>query len=47
MKLIQKELEAMKFEMVDSGMKIQYVPDKAGLAACSEFGREIGRAIGG
>jgi len=46
-KLVQKELEAMKFEMIDSGLKIQYVPDKAGKETCAEFGRKIGKAIFG
>lgn len=46
-KLISKELEAMKFELVDPGVKVQYVPDQEDLDACIEFGKKIGRAING
>ena len=46
-KLISKELEAMKFDLVDPGIKIQYVPDQEDLNACIEFGKKIGRAING
>lgn len=46
-KLINKEFEAMKFEIVDPGLKIQYVPDKEGLEICYEFGRKIGKAVKG
>jgi flavorubredoxin len=42
---IQKQLEEMQFEMIESGMKHQYVPDSTGLEACREMGRKIGRAI--
>ena len=44
-KLINNEFEAMKFEIIDKGMKIQYVPDGDGLEACSEYGKKIGRAV--
>ena len=44
-KLITQELEAMKFDVVDAGLRIQYVPDKEGLDAAFEFGRRIGKAI--
>lgn len=46
-KLINKELEAMKFDIIEPGIKIQYVPDKKGKDACFELGRKIGRAING
>ena len=46
-RLINRELEEMKFDLVDPGLRIQYVPDPEGLAACSELGRRIGRAING
>ncbi|MDM8526074.1 flavodoxin domain-containing protein [Desulfococcaceae bacterium HSG8] len=46
-KLIHKELEAMKFEMPDQGLRLQYVPDKEGLEQCAELGRKIGKAING
>ena len=44
-KLINKELEAMKFDIIDPGIKIQYVPEKKGLGACFELGQKIGKAI--
>ena len=44
-KLISQELEAMKFELVDSGVRVQYVPDQAALDACFALGQKIGRAI--
>jgi len=44
-KLINQELEAMKFDIIDPGIKIQYVPDQDGKDACFEFGRKIGKAI--
>ncbi len=44
-KLINKELEAMKFKVIDPGMKIQYVPDFEGLEACREFGRKIAQDL--
>jgi len=43
--LIRDELEKMKFEIMDPGIKIQYVPDSDGINACIEFGRKIGKAI--
>ena len=46
-KLINNELEAMKFEIIDPGLKVQYVPDKEALASCYELGRKIGRAVKG
>jgi len=33
-KLINKELEEIKFEIVDPGVKVQYVPDDKGIEAC-------------
>jgi flavorubredoxin len=45
--LIQKQLEEMQFEIIESGMKHQYVPDSNGLEACREMGRKIGRAVVG
>ena len=44
-KLVNAELEAMKFELIDNGLKIQYVPDSDGLEACMEYGKKIGRAV--
>ena len=44
-KFITKELEAMKFDMVTPGIKIQYVPDQEGLDACFAYGQQIGQAV--
>lgn len=44
-KIINEEFEAMKFEIIDNGLKIQYVPDGDQLEACSEYGKKIGRAV--
>ncbi len=43
--LINKELEEMKFDIIDPGVRIQYVPDEEGKAACFEFGKRIGKAV--
>lgn len=43
--LLQKHLEEMQFEIIEPGMKFQYVPDSKGLEACREMGRKIGRAV--
>jgi flavorubredoxin len=44
-KMINKELEAMKFDIVDPGLRVQYVPDKDALENCYELGRKIGKAV--
>jgi flavorubredoxin len=44
-KLIQSELEAMKFEILEPGLRIQYIPDDEGLDACYQYGQKIGRAV--
>ena len=46
-KMISSALEEMKFDLIDPGVRIQYVPDKEGLSTCFEFGRKIGKAIVG
>jgi flavorubredoxin len=45
MQHIQRELTEMKFDMVDPGLRLQYVPDAAGLSDCLAFGRKIGQAV--
>ena len=45
MKLIKRELEAMKFDIVEPGMKIQYVPGKEALDECFAYGQTIGKAV--
>ncbi len=44
-KLITQELEAMKFEVIAPGVRVQYIPNAAALDACFALGRKIGRAI--
>jgi flavorubredoxin len=44
-KLINKELEEMKFNVIDPGVRIQYVPEEKGLNACHELGRKIAGAL--
>jgi flavorubredoxin len=44
-KWINKELEAMKFNLIDPGLKIQYVPDEEGLKACQDLGKKIAQAL--
>ncbi|RLC28332.1 MAG: FprA family A-type flavoprotein, partial [Deltaproteobacteria bacterium] len=44
-KHVEQELEAMKFQLPEPGLKIQYVPDSAAKETCVEFGRRIGKAV--
>ena len=44
-KLINQELEAMKFDLVDPGVKIQYVPEDKGLEACYALGKKVAEAM--
>jgi flavorubredoxin len=44
-KLINEEFDAMKFDVIDPGIRIQYVPEKKGLSACFELGKKVGRAV--
>ena len=44
-RLINNELEAMKFDMVDPGLRIQYIPDQNGVEAAFQLGEKIGKAI--
>jgi flavorubredoxin len=39
--LINKELEEIKFQVPDPGIKVQYVPAEAGIEACRELARKI------
>jgi flavorubredoxin len=43
--LINKELEAMKFDVIDPGLRIPYVPDEKGLKACYDLGKKIADAL--
>jgi flavorubredoxin len=42
---INQEFEAMKLKVVDPGLKIQYVPDPKGLAACEELAKKIAQEL--
>jgi flavorubredoxin len=44
-KLINQELEAMKFDLVDPGLKIQFVPDSRGVEAALALGKKVGQAL--
>lgn len=45
-KLINEEFEAMKFKVIDPGLKVQYVPDEKGVAACYDLARKVAQALG-
>ena len=44
-KLITRELKEMEFELVDPGLRIQYVPDDKGIQACHELGKKIAQGL--
>jgi flavorubredoxin len=44
-KLIEAELEGMKVELIEPGLRVQFVPDEPVIESCYEFGRNIGRAV--
>ncbi|MDP6178383.1 MAG: flavodoxin domain-containing protein [Desulfatiglandales bacterium] len=44
-KLITRELYEMKFNVIEPGLKVQYVPDDKGVKACQELGRKIAKAL--
>jgi flavorubredoxin len=44
-KLINKELEEMKFELIDPGLNLRFVPDQEGLETAAQLGKKIGRAL--
>ncbi len=44
-KIVTSQLEEMKFDMIDPGIKIQYVPDEKGLESCYELGKKIAQAL--
>jgi flavorubredoxin len=46
-KLINNVFEEMKLEVIDPGLKIQYVPNNEGIEACYQLGTKIGNAITG
>ncbi len=44
-KLISRKLEEMKFNLVDAGLNIRYVPDEKGLEACHQLGKKVAEAL--
>ena len=44
-KQVAKALEEMKFDVIDPGVRLQYVPDEKGLAACAALGKKIAQAL--
>jgi flavorubredoxin len=44
-RLINRELEEMKFKLIDPGLKIQYVPDTQGIEACHKLGKKIADSL--
>jgi flavorubredoxin len=44
-KLIKKELEEMKFQVIDPVVKTQYVPDESDLEACYNLGLSVAEAL--
>lgn len=44
-KMIAAVLEDMKFDIVDPGVKINYVPDEKGFELCREFGKKIAEKL--
>ncbi len=44
-KLINKELQDMKFELIDEGLNIKFVPDEGNRKECFEYGKKIGKAL--
>ena len=46
-KLIENDLADMKIELVQPGLRAQFVPERPILDACHEFGKKIGQAVAG
>lgn len=44
-KMINSVFEEMKFDIVDPGVKINYVPDEEGLEACRRLGKKIAERL--
>ncbi len=44
-KLINSEFEQMKFDIIDPGVRINYVPDDGGIDACYDLGKKIAKAL--
>ena len=44
-KLINEQFEAMKFNVVHPGVRVQYVPDDAAKEACRELAKKVAQAL--
>ena len=44
-KLINREMEEMKFQVIDPGLRVQYVPDDNCIKTCYELGMKIAQAL--
>ncbi len=44
-KLLNKAMEEMKFDIVDPGFRVKYVPQEEDLARCVELGRVVGKKL--
>ena len=44
-KLVSQAMEEMKFEVLDPGIRVKYVPTEDDLKKCVELGQRIGRAV--
>ena len=44
-KLMNEAMEEMKFNVIEPGLRLKYVPEHDGLKECVEMGRRIGKAV--
>jgi flavorubredoxin len=44
-KLINQQFEEMKFELIDPGLRVEFVPDETGLEACQALGKKIAEKL--
>ena len=44
-KLMNKSMEEMKFDIIEPGMRVKYVPSHTDLKECVEMGKRIGQAV--
>ncbi len=44
-KLLNTAMTEMKFDIIDDGLKVKYVPEDADYVQCVELGRKVGKAI--
>jgi flavorubredoxin len=44
-KLMNAAMEEMKFDIIETGLRVKYVPDHTNLQECVEMGKRIGQAV--